>query len=364
MKLLVDVRTLGKHPSGIGMYLYHFIWGLKEYEDIHIELLTDVAESEEIQRLEEAHIPMHRYGKHVAKSAGIYAYFHFVQKKIYEIRPDIFWEGNNLMPVKIRNPFGKVIVTVHDIFPITFPEGYSKLYQCYFRLNLHRTIRNVDAILYDSEDTRTSLKQYDKKVAQCKNYIAYVIVDHLPRITPTDENYFLYIGNMEKRKGTDTLLHAYCLYRERGGRKELYLGGKIREPEIEDLLKECQQKTEGIHYLGYVDSGEKYRRYASCAAFVFPSRAEGFGIPVIEALYYGKTVIVSDLPIFDEIAGTAICKFPNGNSQHETEKYLADILLRELVMDQTVARQAVDRYAAEKLAGEFRTFLMELVKGK
>lgn len=360
MKLLVDVRTLGTHPSGIGMYLYHFIWGLKEYDDIHIELLADVAESKEIRRLEEAHIPIHRYGRHIAKSVRVYAYFRFVQKIIYDVRPDIFWEGNNLMPMKIRNPFGKVIVTIHDIFPVTFPEGYSRLYQYYFRLNLHRTICNVDAILYNSAATRTSIEQYDSRAVRCANFISYIVVDHLPRMPVTDGDYFLYIGNMEKRKGTDTLLRAYCLYREQGGQKELYLGGKIREPEIEDLLKECQAKAEGIHYLGYVNPEEKYRLYASCTAFVFPSRAEGFGIPVIEALHYGKTVIVSDLGIFDEIAGKAVCKFPNGSSRQETEQNLAEALKNISRADDARMEETVQRYQAETLCKKLRDFLLDL----
>ena len=360
MKLLVDIRPLGKHPSGIGMYLYHFVWGLKDYEDIQIELITDVAESEEIKRFEEAHIPMHRYGQHIAKSVGVYAYFRFVQKKIYEIQPDVFWEGNNLMPLRIKNPFGKVVVTVHDIFPVSFPEGYSKLYQCYFRLYLRKTIRNVDAILYDSEDTKKNLSRYDKKATKIKNVIAGAVVDDLPQIAPTDENYFLFIGNIEKRKGIDTLLRAYCLYRERGGQKDLYLGGKIREPEIGELLKECQHKTEGIHYLGYVDPEEKYRRYASCHAFVFPSRAEGFGIPIIEALHYGKKVIASDLTIFDEIAGDAICKVQTNTTKQQAEQNLADALMDTTVPDEAKVREVVQRYQAETLCKKLRDFLLEL----
>ncbi|MGN0366698.1 MAG: glycosyltransferase family 4 protein [Suilimivivens sp.] len=358
MKILADVRVLGKHPSGIGMYLYHFICGLKKYEDIQIELVTDVAESEEIRQLEEAQIPMHRYGTYIAKSIGVYPYFRFVQKKIYEVRPDIFWEGNNLIPVKLRNPFGKVVVTVHDIFPITFKEGYSRLYQYYFRLNLHRTIRNVDAILYDSEDTRHNLEKYDKRAALCKHMIAYAVVDHLPDMPVSKENYFLYVGNMEKRKGTDTLLRAYCLYREKGGKRELYLGGKIRDPKIGELLEECQSKTEGIHYLGYVEPKEKYRLYAACAAFIFPSRAEGFGIPVMEALHYGKTVIVSDLAIFDEIAGDVVFRFSDGDSQQQREQNLAELLLKEPMAEENEARKVADLYVSERLAGKLRSFLI------
>lgn len=362
MKILIDARTLGKYPSGIGMYLYNFIWGMNEYEDIQIELLADVVESAEIKRLEEAHIPIHRYGRHVAKSVGIYAYFRFVQQKIYEIKPDIFWEGNNLIPVKIKNPSGKVIVTIHDIFPILFPSCYSRIYQYYFRLNLHRTIRNVDAIVYNSADTRMSLEQYDWKAAQCVSFISYIVVDHLPQISVKDENYFLYIGNMEKRKGTDTLLRAYCLYRAQGGEKDLYLAGKIREVEVEELLKEYQKKVGGIHYLGYVQPEEKYHLYASCSAFVFPSRAEGFGIPIIEALHYGKAVIATGLSIFTEIAGESIISFERGETDEQTEQSLADVLKNIRKPDAAVMEEVVSRYRVEELGKKLRSFFVQLIE--
>ena len=73
---------------------------------------------------------------------------------IGEVKPDIFWEGNNLIPVKLKNPYGKIIVTIHDVFPFTVPEGYGKIYQYYFRMNLAKTLRNVDAVLYNSIETR------------------------------------------------------------------------------------------------------------------------------------------------------------------------------------------------------------------
>ena len=42
VKILIDARTLGKRPSGVGMYLYNFICGLMQYDTMKMELLTDV----------------------------------------------------------------------------------------------------------------------------------------------------------------------------------------------------------------------------------------------------------------------------------------------------------------------------------
>lgn len=89
MKILIDARTLGKRPSGVGMYLYNFICGLMQYDTMKMELLTDVVESAAMKELDEAHIPIHRYGTPVEKSIGVYAYFRFVQNKINEVKPDL-----------------------------------------------------------------------------------------------------------------------------------------------------------------------------------------------------------------------------------------------------------------------------------
>lgn len=362
MKLLVDVRPLGKHPSGIGMYLYHFIWSLKKYEDIHIEVLTDVAESEEIHRLEDAHIPIHRYGKHIAKSAGVYAYFRFVQKKIYEVRPDIFWEGNNLIPLKIKNPYGKVVVTVHDVFPITMPEAYGKIYPHYFKFYLKRTLRNVDAVLYDSIETR---KETERVVPQAENkesFVSYIVVDVKPKTKISDEKYFLYIGNLEKRKGTDILLRAYKIYRERGGERNLVLAGKVREKEIQELYEQICKDVEGVTYAGYIEEKQKDELLAKCGCFVFPSRAEGFGIPVIEALSYGKAVIGSDLSIFEEITGGQIQSFALDASIEKSAARLADELSDVRPVNTQWMSECVEHYKDLTLVQALKNYFEKIAR--
>lgn len=358
----MDARTLGSRPSGIGMYLYGFMRELLCDRDVKLELLTDVAESTEIKELKAKGIPIHKYGKLVEKSVGVYGYFRFVKKMIYERKPDIFWEGNNLIPVKLKNPYGKVIVTIHDVFPITLQEGYGKVYQYYFRMNLWKTLHNVDAVLYNSIETRKETERIMPQAKGKKNFVSYIAVEIAPKTEISDEGYFLYIGNLEKRKGTDILLEAYKKYRKRGGRQCLILAGKIREKEIEELCGKISREVEGITYVGYAEEEEKDRLLAKCTCFVFPSRAEGFGIPVIEALNYNKPVIGSNLSIFKEITDGQIQSFVLDNSVDRSAEALADKMFSIMPVDVGRIQRCVKRYKGITLTQALKNYFDEIVR--
>jgi glycosyltransferase involved in cell wall biosynthesis len=360
MRLLIDARTLGQRPSGIGMYLYNFICGLQKYSPVTIELVTDVAESAQMRELIKSGLSIHRYGRAIEKSVGVYAYFRFVQKVINQVRPDIFWEGNNLLPLAVKNPYGKVVVTVHDVFPLTEPDCYGRIYPPYFKWNLHKTLRHVDAVLYNSRSTGKEVEREVSEARRIPSYVSYNITEEVPDLTITDEGYYFYVGNLEKRKGTDLLIRAYLRYRESGGTRKLYLAGKIREKEIEEQIEGAKEQ---IRYLGYLTREEKYKCYAACSAFVFPSRAEGFGMPVIEALACQKDVLVTDRPIFHEIAGDAVFYCALGGTEEETERNLAREMrkMERVTHKREKSENIVKRYRSERLTEGLLEFFQELL---
>ena len=154
MKLLVDARALGKRPSGIGMYIFNMISELKKYSQLEIVLVSDIAESKEMNMLANQGIRICTYGSEIKKNFGLFRYYKFVQKVIMDEKPEVFWEGNSLVPIKIKNPYGKRMVTIHDMFPITHEEHYGKKYKYYFWYGVKKTIKNFDILIFNSEETQ------------------------------------------------------------------------------------------------------------------------------------------------------------------------------------------------------------------
>ena len=357
--ILMDARAMGLRPSGIGMYIYNLVKELSIHEDLSFTLITDVSESEEMKEMKQK-VSVLEYGKPVSKNLSLFGYYRFVQKCINEVKPDIFWEGNNLVPIRIRNPYGRLFATIYDMFPLSDPEHYGKIYSNYFRYGIENTIKYFDTFIYDSYDCKKNTEKYFPEIKTKNTFVGYVIVPELPAIETSDNGDFLYIGNLETRKGTDILLKAYKLYKQNGGTRGLRIAGKMREERIQKLFDEITAEIDGITYLGYISEEQRNQEYAACHAFLFPSRAEGFGIPIIEAMNYNKPVIAGKLDTLVEVAGNEINYFP---LLQDTEKCAA-ILAEKMKEDQTTVnipayREVVKRYTSEEVGRKYYEWISD-----
>ena len=359
MKIAIDARTLGSRPSGVGMYLNDFLKQLIKYKDIEFVLISDVAESEYIKAFQNKGIKVYTQGKKVYKSAGVYSYFSFVKKQLELIKPDIFWEVNTIIPVELKGSY-KIMITIHDMFPREYVEYFGRVYNIYFKHNLKKTLKNTDMILYNSEQTKRTTEIYFPEAKNIANVNAYIISNPIKkRWINMDENYFLYIGNMEKRKGVDLLIKGYLRYKELGGTRKLILGGKMQEEDINHLLMAAMAKDKDISYLDYVTHDKKHELYSGMSAFVFPSKAEGFGMPIIEVMRFNKPIIASNLPIFDEITDGNINTFNLKCNEYEQIENLAGIMsdFNDKV-DEKAYASVVKRYEPERLGRIVYDFIM------
>lgn len=344
-KILIDARSMASTPSGIGMYLYNFLKEIINYKNFEITLITDVIESEEIKYFQKLNIDIISYGSKVSNNFKVFSYFKFIKKELTKLNPDVFWEPNFIIPINLKFK-GKKIITIHDIFPITHPECYNWKYRIYFKFFLSKTIKNIDYIMYDSKTTKDGVENWNPRVKNIKSDITYIAIDFFDnKIKTIDKNYFIYIGNIEKRKGFDLLLEAYNLYNQHGGKNKLYIVGKLKEKK----LKEKISKLEGIKYFGYVDKKEKNKLLNECSCFIFPSRAEGFGMPIIEAMHYNKPIIASDLKIFKELIGNCINYFELTNDFNETFNNLFLSMLNYDKCDQNRYKKVTEKYSSNKL---------------
>lgn len=377
MRLMVDVRTMASQPSGVGMYVYNFIREVQKCPDIELILISDVDESFQMQEMKQSDVRIILYGKRIFRSKEVFRYFSFVKKEVLREQPDFFWEPNNLLPTNLKGFRGKVMLTLHDIFPITHAKYFNRLYPLYFRIFLKYSIRNSDILLFNSEETRKNVEKYVPLAKEKESFLTYVIVPEQMTDIATDDktadttsddkiaennDYFFYIGNLEGRKGVDRLLKAHQQYFLQGGKRKLYLAGGIKDDYIRDLIAQVQ-KTVGPNLisLGYVEQEKKNRLIRQGGCFLFPSRAEGFGIPLIEVMQHKVPIIASDMSIFREIIGDCIYYYQQGSDEKEEIANLAKALQLFdkgcIRIDEQCYEKVVEKYSPEVLGKAFIQFL-------
>lgn len=353
MKIVVDARTMGSKPSGIGMCTFNFIKEMIKNPKYQIILLTDVATSNEMQYMKEHDVEIREYGKLVYQSAAVFRYFSFVKKELKSINPELFWEPNNLIPVKLSGYHGKIMVTINDVFPISHKEYFSFKYQLYFKMMLSKTIRMADMLVYISNETKESVEKLFSTAAKKNNKVVYIPFDGgVLEETDTKSigDYFLYVGNMETRKGVDLLIRAYAKYVKQGGTKRLVLAGKSRETAIDEMIQYAKENVPGFEYLGYIDDSKKKELMSQCYCFVFPSRAEGFGMSVLEAMQFLSPIIVSDLGIFKEIVGECISYFSlEGTKEEQIENLVLAMQKEPAEISKTDYQKVLKCYRPELL---------------
>lgn len=318
-KWLVDARTFGSRPTGVGMYAYRHVLNLMKNRDVI--LVTDVADGALIGGLSARGLEIHVYGRRVFNSIGVVGYFRFVQRVVVATRPDVFWQPNNLQPFRPKG-VRRVIVTMHDVLGLGRLSFRNVAWQLYYRLAFGLTLRNVTEIWYNSRQTKREVEARSTRARQMDGKVVYPIAEVVPA---TDEaiaacrarhgRYFLYVGNLETRKGADLLLAAFRRYREQGGTASVVLAGQERDVH--------PVGGDGVEVLGYVEDGLKLALMGGALALVVPSRAEGYGMPVAEAASLGITCVAADLPVFREIAPNGRVTFPVGDAEA-----LARVLLK------------------------------------
>lgn len=234
-------------------------------------------------------------------------------------RPDVAGPGSHLLhspmllaPTSSRVP---VIVTLHDMAwterPGDFPARARRLYERMFE----RVVRDAAAVLCSSRTTLSAA--LSAGLPEVKARLVPLAARRLDSTRPDvgdieerfglDAPFLLSVGTAEPRKNLGRLVAAYAktgLARE--GVLLALVGPAGWQMSMSDLLDDLEPEVRcGVRSLGAVTDAELAALYGQCLAFVYPSLAEGFGLPVLEALTAGAPVVTSATTATAEVAGDA-----------------------------------------------------------
>lgn len=211
------------------------------------------------------------------------------------------------------------VVTVHDLSFMRFPNAFRRGNRIYLTLFTRLSTRRAARVIAVSESTRRDV------IALCEVAPEKVVTVHNgvdDAFCPADpaavasfrhakglpDRFILFLGTLEPRKNLDALLRAYARLRARsgGGTPKLVIaGGKgwfyervLAEVDVLGLAAD-------VLFPGYVPADELPWWYRAAELFVYPSRFEGFGLPVLEAMACGTPVITTTSSSLPEVAGDA-----------------------------------------------------------
>ncbi len=138
------------------------------------------------------------------------------------------------------------------------------------------------------------------------------LVPSASEIDPNSEPFLLHVGSCIPRKRIDVLLTVFAQLRQRHPNLRLVKIGGEWSNEQRQLLEQFQLGEWIEHHVG-LDRRTLASYYQRAAVVLLPSEAEGFGLPVIEALACGAVVVASDFPVLREVGGEAVIYQPVGN---------------------------------------------------
>jgi glycosyltransferase involved in cell wall biosynthesis len=219
---------------------------------------------------------------------------------------------------------GRAVVTIQDLSFERDPTLMSRGDRLLFKTVVPRAARRADHILAGSERTKRDIVEL-YRIAEEKITVTLYGADAAFAPGGTRGDYLLFVGGVQVRKDPQTALAA-----AKAVGLPLVVVGPEREPELAAALR-----AGGADLRGYVAKDELVDLYRGAQALLLPSRYEGFGLPVLEAMACGTPVVVAGDQAMREVGGDAAEYADDGDFTAAVRRALAD---RERLSTAGIAR--------------------------
>ncbi len=334
MKIVFDSRWIYDKPSGIGVYAremmcriprlmpdstFVFLFRSAELCD---RLMTGV---DSCKNVDSVVIP---YGPLSLKSQLK------MPAELSRLRADLFHTPNFMMPYLAfphsANRRMKCLVNIHDVIPLVVenyaPNSLTSRFKGLFRQCMKTSISRADCVITGSEASKKDMMSslaLNQAMADRIQVVydgaggRFEVCEHAPiKTDETTPRTLLYVGRMDPYKNVTGLVEAFALAQKRlAFPLNLVVCGPAddRYPEARDRAKKLGL-ADAVRFTGFVSDEELANFYRTSDLLAHPSRYEGFGLQIVEAMRSGLPVCCTDGGSQPEVAGDAACVVKAGDS--------------------------------------------------
>jgi glycosyltransferase involved in cell wall biosynthesis len=289
------------------------------------------------------------------------------------LSPDLVHIPLNRVPLLMIQPY---VVTVHDLANLFFElEEYTRLRMQLRRYRLIRGLERASRVIAVSEATRRDVGKV-AGVAPHRLRLVYNAPDpgflapsgagdceerrRIMERYQIEYPFLLYAGNIRRHKNVPRLVEAFTVVREQLATHPVYhdlhlviIGDTLSQfPAVRQTV--IRSRVEHmVRFLGFVPFETLRCFYQSAAAFVFPSRYEGFGLPPLEAMACGAPVVTSNVSSLPEVVGDAAV-LVNPENVFDIVRGIRDVLLDEPLRAGLIrrGREQASRFSWSRTARE------------
>jgi glycosyltransferase involved in cell wall biosynthesis len=325
MRIGVDVRWIFREVSGIGTYTRELVRELLANDARHEYILFYADETVRDDLAAYAHLDQHANARFERVPFGLFSLRNQLAMPgiLRRLGVDVFHSPNYMIPF-LAFPRGgggrtRCVVTLHDVIPLRFPEytphARKNRIPGLFRFLMMETRRRADRLIAVSECSRRDILHELRVTGEdCRRVVAipngvaaeFFAVRRPPR-PQNGARLILYVGRCDPYKNLTGLVDIFAEVRKRySGDVRLRIVG-APDPRYPEPQRHAQELglMPWIEWSGHRNGRELAEAYAAADVFVLPSRYEGFGLTVLEAMACGTPVVCSNRASLPEVAGDA-----------------------------------------------------------
>ena len=373
MKIAIDIRALCGTKTGIGKLLENLLAALNKYNaENEITLFFNSLRGEIPDGIPDNNNFIIKRTRVPNRLLNVgWAYINFPPTEYLLGDKDVYYSPNFQAPPAKK--MGRVI-TIHDLVFYTDPELAMPEAVRHYKYRIKTYAERADIITADSYATASEIS---KHLGINQNRIRVVYPGAIPLKEISNEEtesilnkfklgkYLLFIGCLEPRKNLIRLFKAFeqsKLYKD----MTLALAGpRGWRFEVLEAVWNSLKCKDRIRWLNYVSDEELSALYRNAEFFAFPSIAEGFGLPILEAMSAGCPVLTSDRSSMPEVAGNAayyVDPFEIDSISNGLIKLASDTALRNQISDSGLAR--FREFSWDKMASELMAIFKEVLDNR
>jgi len=345
LKIGFDAKRLFNNFTGLGNYSRTVVQGLKQfYPNNQYYLYTPKTQ------LKPDTINFFESPYKITKPKGIsHNLWRSARctKQIIEQKLDIYHGLSHELPFGIKKTNAKSIVTIHDLIYKTFPHDFAWIDRNIYDYKFKYACENSDKIIAVSQSTKHDLEglyhipsdKIDVVYQSCQpNFKTLLDKEQINTILTQynlPKKYMLYVGSIIERKNLFGVVKALNIIKDQVHIPLVVVGkGKEYQQKVKNYINENKLENRVI-FTSEISFLHLPAVYQNASIFLYPSKYEGFGIPIIEALWSKTPVLTSNVSSLPEAAGPG-AYYCNANDENSIAEGIIKILNDEAYSQQLI----------------------------